>query len=413
MSGPARFGRLLVTLFTVLGLFPALAAPQVPDPAQELRTTHDLVAQSLRAYAAGQPEQAFKAARSAYLDHFEYAEPPLRVLNPDLILEMEYRFADLRNGIKAGQPLGELQRVAGDLDASLRTAESLVNGTGVLAPTLAAIGGFTILFREGLEAALLIAAILAYLEAGRHTRLRRGVWWGALAALLASGLTWLVATYVLAIAPVSRELLSAVTSVVAVAVLFSLSFWMLRQGDRRRGAEFMRARVSQAVASGSLLAVSLAAFSAIYREGFETVLFYQALALASGPVLPYMYLGLGLAAAALLGVFAVLFRLGKRVPAQQLFPALVGVTALFAVAFVGNGARAFQEAGWLPVTNLYGRLPSLDPNVAALTGLHPTAETLVAQGLMVLVYLAGFVAFFLARRPERRQTRRPENGGLS
>ena len=405
------FVRLLVVLLALLSV--ARAAPQAPDPAQELRTAHDLVARSLREYAGGRAEQAFKSARSAYLDHFEYAEPPLRVLNPDLILALEYRFADLRNGIRDGQPLSEVQRVAGNIDASLRAAEGLVSGTGVLAPTLAATGGFTILFREGLEAALLIAAILAYLEAGRHTKLRRGVWWGASAALLASGLTWLVATYVLAIAPVSRELLSAVTSAVAVAVLFSLSFWMLRGGDRRRGAEFMRARVSQAVASGSLLAVGLAAFGAIYREGFETVLFYQALALASGPVLPYMYLGLGLAAAALALVFAVIFRLGKRVPAQKLFPVLVGVTALFAVAFVGNGARAFQEAGWLPVTNLYGRLPSLDPNVAALTGLHPTLETLAAQGLMVLVYLAGFVAFFWARRPNPHRAGHPESGGLS
>lgn len=378
-----------MVLLAVLGLSTSLAA--AGDPATELRTAHDLVSQSLREYSRGETEQAFKTARSAYLDHFEYAEPPLRVLHPDLILEMEYRFADLRNSIKAGQPFSEVQRIAGDINGSLRQAESIVSGTGVLGPTLAATGGFTILFREGLEAALLMAAIFAYLETGRNTALRRAVWWGGAAALLATAVTWALATYVLAIAPVSRELISAVTSVIAVVILFSLSFWLFQQRDRKRSSEFMRARVSQAVQSGSFSALGLVTFTTIYREGFETVLFYQALTVASGPVTRYMYLGIGLAVIALAIVFTLLFRFGRRLPTARLFPVLIAVTALFAVAFIGNGVRAFQEAGWLNVTNLYGKLPSLDPNVAALTGIHPTAETLAAQGLMVLVYLVGFV----------------------
>ncbi|WP_027482754.1 FTR1 family iron permease [Deinococcus pimensis] len=398
--------RLLLVLLTLLGLAStALAAPTDVDVAAELRAAHDLVARSLREYAAGQREDAFRTAREAYLDHFEYAEPPLRVLNPDLILEMEYRFADLRNGMRDGAPMGDLRRIAGDIDDSLREAESIVSGTGVLAPTLAATGGFTILFREGLEAALLMAAILAYLASTRNDRLRGGVWWGALAALLATAVTWFAATYLLSIAPVSRELISAITSAVAVVILFYLSFWMLQQGDRKRSAEFMRARVSQAVQSGSLGAVALVTFTTIYREGFETVLFYQALAVASGPVLGYMYLGMGVAAAALAVVFAVIFRLGRRVPTQKLFPALVTVTALFAVAFVGNGVRAFQEAGFVPVTNLYGKVPALDPNVAALTGLHPTVETLAAQALMVLVYVVGYVVMRLRARTSGREAR--------
>ncbi|GGR27253.1 FTR1 family iron permease [Deinococcus ruber] len=382
--------KFLLGLLVLLGLGTALAAPSVDVP-NELRLTHDLVSQSLREYAQGKSQQAFRTARSAYLDHFEYAEPPLRVLNPDLILEMEYRFADLRNGMKAGQPTGELQKIAGDIDGSLRKAESIVSGTGVLGPTLAATGGFTILFREGLEAALLIAAIFAYLDTSRNTQLRRAVWYGGAAALLATALTWALATYVLSIAPVSRELISAVTSAIAVVILFSLSFWLLQQSDRRRSVEFMRARVSQAVQSGSLLALGAVTFTTIYREGFETVLFYQALSVASGPVSVYMYLGVALAILALAVTFLLLFRFGRRLPTAKLFPVLVSVTALFAVAFVGNGVRAFQEAGWLNVTNLYGRLPTIDPNVAALTGLHPTVETLGAQGLMLLIYVLGFV----------------------
>lgn len=392
--------RLILTLLALMGLGHSLAAPAI-NPADELRITRDLVSQSLREYNQGQTEQAFKTARSAYLDHFEYAEPPLRVLNPDLILETEYRFSDLRNGMKAGQSMSELQKIAGEINGSLRKAESIVSGTGVLGPTLAATGGFTILFREGLEAALLIAAIFAYLDTSRNTRLRKAVWYGGAAALLATVLTWALATYLLAIAPVSRELISAVTSAIAVVILFSLSFWLLQQADRKRSVEFMRARVSQAVQGGSLMALGLITFTTIYREGFETVLFYQALTVASGPVTNYMYLGVALAVLALGVVFLLLFRFGRKLPTARLFPVLIGVTALFAVAFIGNGVRAFQEAGWLNVTNLYGSFPKIDPNVAALTGIHPTVETLTAQALMILVYLLGYVYVRVSGRTKR------------
>ena len=392
--------RLILTLLALMGLGHSLAAPAI-NPADELRITRDLVSQSLREYNQGQTEQAFKTARSAYLDHFEYAEPPLRVLNPDLILETEYRFSDLRNGMKAGQSMSELQKIAGEINGSLRKAESIVSGTGVLGPTLAATGGFTILFREGLEAALLIAAIFAYLDTSRNTRLRKAVWYGGAAALLATVLTWALATYLLAIAPVSRELISAVTSAIAVVILFSLSFWLLQQADRRRSVEFMRAKVSQAVQGGSLMALGLITFTTIYREGFETVLFYQALTVASGPVTNYMYLGVALAVLALGVVFLLLFRFGRKLPTARLFPVLIGVTALFAVAFIGNGVRAFQEAGWLNVTNLYGSFPKIDPNVAALTGIHPTVETLAAQALMILVYLLGYVYVRVSGRTKR------------
>ena len=392
--------KLILTLLALTGLGRSLAAPTVDVPA-ELRITQDLVSQSLREYNQGKTDQAFRTARSAYLDHFEYAEPPLRVLNPDLILEMEYRFSDLRNGMKAGEPMTDLQKIAGDIGGSLRKAESIVSGTGVLGPTLAATGGFTILFREGLEAALLIAAIFAYLDTSRNTRLRKAVWYGGAAALLATVLTWALATYVLSIAPISRELISAITSAVAVVILFSLSFWLLQQSDRKRSVEFMRAKVSQAVQGGSLMALGLITFTTIYREGFETVLFYQALTVASGPVTGYMYLGVALAVVALAVVFLLLFRFGRKLPTAKLFPVLVGVTAVFAVAFIGNGVRAFQEAGWLNVTNLYGSFPKIDPNVASLTGIHPTVETLAAQALMILVYLLGYVYVRMTGRTKR------------
>jgi len=399
----------LILATTLLALVPQAAAQQQTrtqqqvDVGAELRTAHDMVARSLRLYRSGRVDQAFQLSRSAYLDHFEYAEPKLRVLDPDLILDTEFLFANLRNAMKAGAPMGQIDGTATRIYGNLLRAETVVSGTGALAPTLAAGGSFFILFREGLEVVLLLGAILAYLRSTRNDRLAPGVWYGLLAALAATGLTYVAASTVLRLAPASRELLSGVTSVVAVGILFYLSFWMLQQSDRRRHMEFMRARLGQAVQRGSLLAVAGAAFASVYREGFETVLLFQALVGVSGPVMGYLWLGLALGAVALALVAFLILRLQRRLPLQVFFRVAVTVTALLAVAFAGNAVRALQGAGWLPITSLLGTLPRLNPSLAALTGFHPTLETVLAQVCLIGVYAVGMVAFLLHRSRLRAQ----------
>jgi high-affinity iron transporter len=381
----------------LLALAPQARAQQKVDVAAELHTAHDMVARSLRLYRTGHADEAYRLSRSAYLDHFEYAEPKLRVLDPDLILDTEFLFANLRNGMKAGAPMGEIDAAAAKIYADLLRAETVVSGTGALAPTLAAGGSFFILFREGLEVVLLLGSILAYLRSTRNDRLAPGVWYGLAAALVATGLTYVAASTVLRVAPASRELLSGITSVVAVGILFYLSFWMLQQSDRRRHMEFMRARLGHAVQRGSLLAVAAAAFASVYREGFETVLLYQALVGVSGPVMGYLWLGLAVGAVALALVAFVILRLQRKLPLQVFFRVAVTITALLAVAFAGNAARALQGAGWLPITNLLGTLPRLNPSLAALTGFHPTLETVLTQACLIGVYAIGMVAFVLRR----------------
>ena len=156
---------------------------------------------------------------------------------------------------------------------------------GFAAPALAFGFSFTILFREGLEAVLLIAVLLGSLEAARAANYRRPLVWGVGGAVAATAVTFLLATFVIEIAPVNREVLEAVTALLAVAVLFWVSFWLVSRLEQKRWMEFMRARTA-AVAAGGALAFAGLGFTAVYREGFETVLFYQALALfAEGLIL--------------------------------------------------------------------------------------------------------------------------------
>ncbi len=405
------FGVLCLLAWGVLLLRPLPAAAQRPqqvNPQQEIATIRQMLDDALAAYRQGDRKAAFRLARDAYLDHFEQVEIPLRVIDSDFTLEMEYRFADLRSKIRQGAPLTDVEGVVRELYKTLDETEALFEGPGVVAPGLATTASFSIIFREGLEIILLLGVILGYLEASRNQALRRYVWWGAGLALPATVITWLLIAFVIRAAPLSRELLEAAVSLVAVAVLFYVSFWILQRLEHRRWMEFIRARVWAAMSAGNPTALVLLGFTAVYREGVETVLFYQALLFAAKRLEVWVLAGFVLGVVALLAIGVAMLYVGVRVPTRVLLSAAALIIMFLSIAFLGNGVRALQEAGVLPVTSLVGVFPRLNRFVAELTGLHPTLETLSAQLALLLVYLAGaFYVFWLLPRREQIGSRHP------
>jgi high-affinity iron transporter len=397
-------------LFLALLLLAALAAPaaaraqgsDVERARTEVARARELVDESIAAVEAGDRERAYDLAREAYLDHFEYAEIPLRLRDPNLVLDLEFEFAKLRNGIRDGASMSELESVAQELRRGLRKVDLTLADPGFAAPVLAFFFSFTILFREGLEAVLLIAILLGSLEAGRARGFRRPLALGVLAAVAAAAVTWVLATLVIDIAPLQRELLEGVTAVVAVAVLFLVTFWLVAQLEQRRRMEFMRARTAGAIAAGSSLAFAGLGFTAVYREGFETVLFYQALILFAQGLLEWVALGALAAAVALAAVGWAVLKLGKRLPVKQLLLAGASMLLLLSVAFAGNAVRALQEGDWISVTPIedgWARLPIF---IAELTGIHPTKEGIIVQVVLLGIYVAG-AAYLFAWQPLRRR----------
>jgi high-affinity iron transporter len=391
-------------------LLAALAAPaaaraddgQVERARTEVVRARELVDESLAAAQAGDRERASDLAREAYLDHFEYAEIPLRLRDPNLVLDLEFSFATLRNGIRDGAPLSELNSTAQELRVGLRKVDLRLADPGLAAPILAFFFSFTILFREGLEAVLLLAILLGSLEAGRARNFRRPLGLGVLGAVFASALVWVLATVVIDIAPLQRELLEGVTAVVAVAVLFAVTFWLVARLEQRRRMEFMRARTAGAIAAGSALAFAGLGFTAVFREGFETVLFYQALILFAQGLLEWVALGAAAAAAALGVVGWAVLKLGKRLPVKQLLLAGASTLLLLSVAFAGNAVRSLQEGDWVSVTPIDGSWARLPVYLAELTGIHPTREGIFVQLVLLGIYAVG-AAYMFAWLPLRRR----------
>ena len=399
--------RRVVFDFLLLAALVAPAAAQADDGQVERARTEvvrarELVDQSLAAAQAGDRERAYDLAREAYLDHFEYAEIPLRLRDPNLVLDLEFEFAKLRNGIEEGAPLSQLESTGQEIRVGLRKVDLTLADPGLAAPILAFFFSFTILFREGLEAVLLLAILLGSLEAGRARNFRKPLGLGVLGAVLASALVWVLATVVIDIAPLQRELLEGVTAVVAVAVLFAVTFWLVARLEQRRRMEFMRARTAGAIAAGSAIAFAGLGFTAVFREGFETVLFYQALILFAQGLLEWVALGAAAAAAALGVVGWAVLKLGKRLPVKQLLLAGASTLLLLSVAFAGNAVRSLQEGDWISVTPIDGGWARLPVYLAELTGIHPTREGIFVQLVLLGIYAVG-AAYMFAWLPLRRR----------
>ena len=372
----------------------------------EVRDEIDFIREQLMAteifYELGDTQAAYASARTAYLDSYEYVEIPLRAIAPDFTFEVEYQFATLRNQINDGAPIEDISTTIISLERSLDESERLVSGTGTIAPMIAFISSFAIIFREGLESVLILGAIITYLEASRNHKFKKYVHYGVGLAIGATAVTWFVASYIIEISGANRELIEAIAALSATAVLFYVSFWILNKIEHKRWMEFVKAKVFQASAAGGTSVFIMLSFFTVYREGFETVLFYQAMFSFAKYMELYVGLGFITGIVSLLGIYFGFRKLGKRLPLRALFGLTMGIGAYLSIAFLGNAIREFQVLDYIPYTSMLGTIPRLDINVATMTGIYPTLETTVGQIVLLSVYLVASL-YVLVLRPKRQK----------
>lgn len=381
---------------------------EAEDPAKEsVRNNVDRIrlklSEMLKLYENNNYEGALLAARSAYLDSYEAVEIPLRPIDPDFTLEMEIKFAELRNLLQQHVTLAEVEEKTIEIRRGLDESERLVSGVGIVAPAIAFSTSFSIIFREGLESALIIGAILTYLQASRNTRFKKHVYYGILIAVIATAATWFVAQYMIEISGANRELIEAIAGLSAVAVLFWVSFWVLNKIETKKWIEFVKAKVWKATTTGSVIVFVALAFFTVYREGFETVLFYQAMLSYARYMELYVIAGMVLGLAVIIGVALIVNRLGRRLPLRALFALTMGIGAYMSIAFMGNAVRELQELGIVSTTPLVGIVPRLDINLASMTGIHPTLESVIAQIVLLSIYIIGSL-YILVLKPRKQKS---------
>ena len=376
---------------------------------------YDLVEISLdqlaAAAGAGEKGQAEQARLSAYA-FFEFGpELKLRAFDPQLVTEIEGLFW---YGARDSEGLAELISSGASVrdirDTNLVLTEALgearaKTGEGASDATVITNAAL-IVFREGLEAILIIAAITASLIGARR-RLRQPIYRGALLALPASVLMFVIALLVLESLSQYGEKLEAVVGLIAIGVLLVVLNWFFHRvywtewiaGHRRRGQSLTGAAGAGAVVGTATIAgLYVLGFSSVFREGLETVLFLQALQLSSGTGVVIAGVIAGLALTALVGVAT--FKLEQRLPYKRMLVVTGVLIALVLVVLVGNTVRTLQGVGWIPITPLDFEFPLW---MGTWLGFFPTWETLGAQ-----VAALGFVigSYFLAEWVRKRELRR-------
>jgi high-affinity iron transporter len=216
------------------------------------------------------------------------------------------------------------------------------------------------------------------------------------AAVVASVVMFFVLRVVLDSLPFGREVLEAITAIVATVVLFYVSFWLIARLEQRRWLEFLRSRVWSAVSVGSTAALMMVGFTAVFREGFETSLMYQALVSFGTGLVPWILVGLGLGLVALTVVAYGIFKLGRKLPIKTFLSGAVVLLMATSVAFLGNAVRSLQEADVVGLTPLRG-WPRAPIFLSQAIGYWPSIETVLTQSVLALVYVIGAVYMFVIR----------------
>lgn len=364
---------------------------------------------ALDAAARGDSDGAWKRCQDAYFEEFENGmEQRVKArLGGNRAFRLEQMFTEARRAIVACASgkgsRAEAERRASALVAALREADAALGSTSPLpspAPSSPGPGpapsepvdfgwAFFTIFREGLEAVLILMSLLGATARMGGGEGRRLVLRGAFFAVLASIVTAVVLRQVVGRSSAGQDVLEGYTMLFAAAVLFYVSFWLVSRVDRKRWREFLSGQVRTALGKGGRFALALTAFLAVYREGAETILFYQ----------PVMRGGNGAAVAggflagvaALGAVCLVQYRLNLRLPLRRFFAASGALLYGMAVVSAGKGIHELQEAGF-SATPVRG-----GPLIDAL-GVYPTLETLAAQGLLVAAAIAaGAVLLFRSR----------------
>ena len=375
---------------------------------RQLAVVRASIDQTLELVKQGKIEEAYDQAKTGYLDHFEYVEIPLRVAAPDLTAEAETKFAEIRGLIKDKAPVDVVRTNIIELRRLIDDTERRLTDTGFNAAAVVAGQSFLIIFREGLEAVLLLTALLGYLEATKATQYRKPITWGVIIGLAATAVTYLVLRSILAVLPVGREVLEAAVATAAVAVLLYISFWLIARLEHRRWMEFLRSRLFNAVSIGSTTALVLVGFTAMYREGLETALLYQALVEFGEGLGWWIVVGLAVGLIALAVVSYLIFRLGRRLPIKTFLVCAVLLLMATSVAFLGNAVRSLQTADLIGLTPIDG-LPHAPIFLAQALGYWPSVQTLASQAALIAVYVLG-ATWLLTVRPRRMREVRWASG---
>ena len=334
-------------------------------------------------------EKAKELVNNAYFGYYEklgVERAVMAYVSGKRAAVVEYQFAEVKRLMTDGASSKEVRAGIDALSKMLREDSNALDGREESGWSVFA-ASLLILLREGLEAILVVAAIAAYLARSGNRKMTRVVYMNALAAVLVSAVLAVALQKLFAISGASQEILEGATMLLAVVVLFFVSNWMVSKSETRAWKRYIQTKVSSAVTTGSAFALGAAAFLAVFREGAETILFYQALLADARDHMDMVWFGFAVAAACLVILFAIIRYGSQRLPLRPFFIGSSILMYIMAIAFAGGGVKELQEADVVGVTPV-SFMGSID-----LLGVYPTVETLLPQVALIVVAVASYLYY--------------------
>ena len=371
------------------------AAPKWQEVADRIA---QMVDQAVSVYETGDYEGARDLVNTSYYGIYE-KEGLESVMRSSVSAKetslTEYQFYKVKKSMKNGESVDTVKQEAEKLKSMVNdNVKALENAHGS-SGWAAFLPAYLILLREGLEAILVLVAIIAYLKRANDEKHLGTVYNFSIAAVVASFISAYLFNTILnnTTGGMSREVLEGATALFAVAVLLLTSAWLGGKASKDNWKQYIDGLVKESITHGTARALGMAAFLAVYREGAEVILFYQALFNNAAADVTMIWAGFGAGCVTLAVIFYGMQQGILKIPLRPFFLFTSILMFLLAVTFVGGGIEELQEGGVIGITRFEG-WPTFD-----VLGIFPTAETLGAQ-LLVLLFGVGMVVYSKRRKPK-------------
>ena len=367
-------------------------------------TINGLIDEGVSTFKAGDAKGGKDKVNDAYYKHYEITGMEKQVMariSGSRVSQVEMEFSLLKKAMTdddsaaVDQHLSTLTNYiredANSLDGYTGKAADKTTDSSGTSPWIAQfLPSLLVILREGMEAILVVAAVLAYLAKAGHKNKAPIVWGGVVLAFgLSIGLAFLF-SYVTSLAGANQELLEGFAALFAVAMLIWVSNWMINKSSNKAWDEYIKKQTDASLSSGSLLGLAFISFLAVLREGAETILFYVPIVTAAGDKVHYVWIGLAVGLVALVIIYLLIQFAAVRIPLRPFFTITSLLMAFMAFTFTGSGIGELQEADVVSLTPISG-FPTID-----LLGIYPRVENLAAQAI-VLAIIVGLYFFGKAR----------------
>ena len=334
-------------------------------------------------YQKGEYEKAYSLSVDLYFNDFEPVEKNLFAKDFNFASKLEHKFTQLRGIVKEKNKEKEVEKLILDIKNDLERARDILQGK-LFSGNWAFFNSFTIIFREGLEVAILFGIILSIVKLSESRFAVMVSYLGLISAILLGIITWILSQFIISISTIQREMIEGIVSLLAAIVLFQVSYWLISKSESRIWIGYIKEKLKSSLSRSNLFFIFSLSFLAGYREAFETVLFYQAMIINTPKTdLNYVIFGFLIGLITIIIISYGILKLQLKLPLNLIFPITGSVLYILSFIFTGQAIRSFQEANLISTTSL-NFLPAID-----FLGIYPTLETTLGQSVFIfLVILA-------------------------